>query len=271
MPGSPSSSTLHGLRIIVTRPAHQAESFCALLERAGAEPLRCPVIRISSPADGSELQRLAARLGNIDLLIFNSPNAVEYGIAAIHGLRQRIPPQTLIGAIGTKTAQALERHGYRADVCPATGFDSEAFLALPAVQAMQGKRVAIVRGQDGRMLLGRTLRARGAEVVYVQAYQRNGPDAEQAAALRQALRDGVDAVAVTSSEALENLTNSLDAPARAGLERATLLVGHPRIAEAARRLGLPPPVVAADPTDEAMYAALADWAARHRTDIHQSR
>lgn len=265
MPGSRSSNALRGLRVVVTRPAHQAEGFCDLLEQAGAEALRCPVIRICSPTDTSELQRLAARLSSIDLLIFNSPNAVEYGIAAIHHQQQRIPARTLIGAIGVKTAQALERHGYQADICPATGFDSEAFLALPAVQTMQGKRVVIVRGQDGRMLLGQTLRARGAEVAYIQAYQRNGPDAAQVAALRQALRDGVDAIAVTSSEALANLADSLDASARAGLERAALVVGHPRIAEAADRLGLPPPIVAADPTDEAMFAALAAWAAHRRS------
>lgn len=265
MPGSHSSSALRGLRVVVTRPAHQAEGFCGLLEQAGAEALRCPVIRICSPADNSELRRLAARLSSVDLLIFNSPNAVEHGVAAIHQQR-RIPPQTMIGAIGAKTAQALERHGYRVDICPAAGFDSEAFLALPAVQTMQGKRVVIVRGQDGRMLLGQTLRARGAVVSYIQAYQRSGPDAAQAAALRQALQSGADAIAVTSSEALANLAACLDAPARAGLERAALVVGHPRIAEAADRLGLPPPVVAADPTDEAMFTALAAWAAGRRSD-----
>lgn len=255
---------LRGLTIMVTRPAHQAAGFCTLLEQEGAIALRCPALRICEPADLRSLQQALERLDEFDILMFNSPNAAERGLGFIHAHR-RLPERVLIAAIGSATAQALERHGYAVAVCPATGFDSETFLALPEVATVHGKRVAIFRGQSGRMLLAETLRQRGAEVEFVTTYQRLGPDPEQAAALRAALRQGVDAVTVTSSEMLSNLVASLDPPALAQLQRTPLITGHPRISATAGQLGLPAPLTAADPTDQAMLAAVLQWAAGRST------
>lgn len=257
---APPSARLRGLTIMVTRPAHQAAAFCALLEQEEAVALRCPALRISEPADRRSLLDAVERLDAFDILMFNSPNAAERGIQYIHAHR-RLPERALIAAIGSKTAQAIERYGYSVAVCPASGFDSEAFLMLPEVADVRGKQVAIFRGQSGRMLLAETLRQRGAEVEFITTYQRLGPDPEQAAALRAALRQGVDAVTVTSSEMLSNLVACLDPPALEQLRRTTLITGHPRISATARQLGLPDPLTAADPTDASMLAAVLDWAA----------
>lgn len=254
------SASLHGLAIMVTRPAHQAAAFSAMLEQAGAAVAQCPAIRISAPADTAALADLVARLDDFDILMFNSPNAADYGIGFIHR-RRRLPARAQIAAIGVKTAQAIERHGYAVHASPPAHFDSEAFLELPLAAGVRGKRVAIFRGQSGRMLLGETLRQRGAEVEFVTTYQRCGPSAVQANHIRAALRQGVDAVTVTSSEMLVNLVDCLDRPTRALLDRTTLISGHERISATARQLGLPAPITAADPTDESMLTAVLQWAA----------
>lgn len=253
------SSIATGLQertIMVTRPAHQAENFCTLLTRAGAKVIRCPAIRIDEPADPSGLQALVDQLDAFDFLMFNSPNAANRGIAFIHAHR-RIPVHMTIGAIGAKTAAAVTGWGYAVHVSPPADFDSEAFLRLPHVSEMRGKRVAILRGQDGRMLLGETLRQRGARVDFVEAYQRLPPSPDQAEQIRAALRHNLDAIAITSSEALINLVGCLDPQSLDRLAETLLVVGHPRIDATARSLGLTVTLAAADPSDESMFAAIS--------------
>lgn len=252
----PPAPDLRGRTILVTRPAHQAENFSTLLAQAGAEVIRCPAIRISEPADPSGLKALVEQLDAFDFLMFNSPNAANCGIAFIHAHR-RIPARMTIGAIGAKTATAVAAWGYTVHVSPPADFDSEAFLRLPLVSSMRGKRVAILRGQDGRMLLGETLRQRGARVDFVETYQRLPPSPEQAEQIREALQRDLDAIAITSSEALNNLAGCLDPQSRDRLAETLLIVGHPRIDTAAHSLGLNTTITAADPSDESMFAAIA--------------
>ncbi len=91
-------------------------------------------------------------------------------------------------------------------IAPTERFDSEALLALPELQNVSGWRVAILRGDGGRELLGDTLKARGAQVEYVTCYQRSKPHLDIGALL--AARP--DAITVSSSEALGYLWQMLD-------------------------------------------------------------
>lgn|SRR5690625_966842 len=252
-----STGKLEGRRIMVTRPAHQADNFCKLLAEAGATALRCPAMRIAAPADRASLERLVEQLDSFDFLMFNSPNAAHHGIAFIHAHRD-IPGHLTLGAIGAKTAQAVAAWGYTVDVTPPVNFDSETFLQQPSVANMQSKRVAILRGQDGRMLLGETLRQRGALVEFIETYRRLPPTPAEAEQIRQALHQNLDAIAVTSSETLTNLINCLDSQGLERLSETLLVVGHPRIAAAAHNQDLKLLVTAADPSDNAMFATLCD-------------
>jgi uroporphyrinogen-III synthase len=56
----------------------------------------------------------------------------------------------------------------RATYCPAQAFTSEALLALPELRQLPGRRILILRGEGGREHLRETLRARGAEVDYLE-------------------------------------------------------------------------------------------------------
>jgi MFS superfamily sulfate permease-like transporter len=80
------------------------------------------------------------------------------------------------------------------------GQDSEALLALPQLEQVAGKRIAIFRGVGGRTLLADTLRSRGATVDYVECYRRRRPDAD-AGPLLQRWAD-VSAVTIASAETL---------------------------------------------------------------------
>lgn len=252
----PITGNLAGRRIVVTRPAAQAEPFCARLERSGATVFRFPVIEIRGPNDRQALLDLLANLDRFDLAVFVSANAVEHFVPLVLA-KGSWPASLRIGAIGARTAQALAEQGTPAEIVPAQRFDSEALLAEPALQSVRGWRVVIVRGEGGRDHLADGLRARGAEVRYAEAYRRALPETD-ATPLGSELRAGrIDAVTVTSGESLRNLVAMISDPDREALLKTPLVVGAERVAELARELGFRCPIVTAkDPTDAAMLEAL---------------
>ncbi|MCO6441954.1 MAG: uroporphyrinogen-III synthase [Nitrococcus mobilis] len=255
--------SLKNRNIVVTRPAHQAESFCRMLEHAGANVLRCPLLNISATPETPSLARLRAELASFDLLIFNSPNAVNFGLPQLD-LQRNAQGRAKIAAIGAKTAHAIADLGYPVDIVPATGFDSESLLKLPIFEEVGGMKIAILRGSGGRELAGSVLRSRGAEVIYIQVYERRPPSKGQFEQIEQLLlHNRFDAIAITSGEAFLALWRGLFGPRlRHLLNQSTFVFGSSRIAGIARSEGLRSPIVVADdPSDEAMFAALLEWAA----------
>ncbi len=247
---------------MVTRPAHQAESFCRMLALAGANPLRCPLLNISATPTTPSLARLRAELASFDLLIFNSPNAANFGLPLLDLLRN-VQGRAKIAAIGVKTAHAIADLGYPVDIVPTTGFDSESLLKLPILEKVGTMKIAILRGPGGRELAGSVLRSRGAEVIYIQVYERRPPTKRQFEQIEQLLlHNRLDAIAITSGEAFLALWRGLGPQLRHLLNQSSFVFGSRRIAGVARSEGLRSPIVVADdPSDEAMFTALLEWAA----------
>ena len=168
--GADAQGALAGRGILVTRPAHQAEGLCALIEAAGGRALRFPVLEIRPAADVAAVQAGLGRLAESDLAVFVSANAVNCTLDTL--APRPWPADVRIAAVGAATARALEDRGLHVTHCPETGFTSEALLALPALRDMSGRRVLILRGDGGREQLRETLTARGAQVDYLEVYQR---------------------------------------------------------------------------------------------------
>lgn len=250
------SKPLSGLHIVVTRPREQAAELIRLIEQAGGHPVLFPLLEISPAADPQALRDAVARLAQFDLAIFISPNAVRYGMQAISAAGA-LPPQLQIATVGQGSARALHELGVKAVIAPQDRFDSEALLALPELQHVNGRRVAIFRGDGGRELLGDTLQARGATVEYVECYRRSRPQQDAGA-----LDGEIDALTVTSSEALGYLWEMLDEQARVRIAAVPLFVPHARIAEKAHALGWREVQLAAG-GDDGLLAGLIAWA-KHR-------
>jgi uroporphyrinogen-III synthase len=159
----------------VTRPAAQAEPFCAMLAAAGARVSRFPVIEIQGPNDPGRLGAVLDALSDFDIAVFVSANAVQRVLPAALA-RGAWPAQLRVAAIGARTALELQDHGRAADIVPGSRFDSEALLQEPALQDLTGRKVVIFRGDGGREHLAETLQERGAEVTYAEAYRRAIPD-----------------------------------------------------------------------------------------------
>lgn len=259
---------LKGAGVLVTRPAHQAQAFCHMIEQAGGVPLRFPVLEILAPRDSGRLDALIDRLDDFDIALFISPNAVSMAVNRIHA-RRTWPEKLRLGAVGQKSAQELSRAGHPAHICPPRRFDSEALLEEPELQDVAGKRIVIFRGDGGRELLGDTLKERGAVVEYAEAYRRGRPDADTGKLLIHWSRGELHLVTSTSSEGLRNLFDMVGKLGRMWLRKTPLLVGAPRMVETARELGFSgDPWVAEDPSDESMMHAVLQWA-RSREQQHE--
>jgi uroporphyrinogen-III synthase len=249
--------SLAGRRIVVTRPAEQADKLAGKIEARGGIAVRFPVLAIFDADDPRPLQAAAEKIDEYDYAVFVSPNAAEKALGAITA-RQAWPGRVVAAAMGETSARAIAGFGVTRIVTPEGGrFDSEALLERPEFQAgaIRGRRVAIFRGDGGRELLGETLEARGAQVARIPCYRRGRPDID-AAPLRSLLAQGaVDAVTVTSSEGLRNLVAMVGAAAEAALKKVPLFVAHQRIAEEARQMGFADTFVTA-PGDEGLMAGL---------------
>lgn len=221
------------------------------IEQLGGKPLLFPLLEISPAEDQEKLRARFGQIARFDLIIFISPNAVKYGMAAIGAPA----PDTRVASVGQGSARALRESGIAGVMAPTERFDSEGLLALPELQDVRGWNVAIMRGDGGRELLGDTLRARGATVEYVTCYRRGKPSFD-AAMLRAAQPD---AFTVTSSEALAYLWEMFPASGKEMLAAIPLFVPHQRIGALARAQGWRQVYQTAS-GDDALLAGLVAWA-----------
>lgn len=227
------------MRVIVTRPAAQAAGWVAALQRQGLDAQALPLIGIAPPHDAAPVAAAWQALAHQALVMFVSANAVEHFFAGRPA--GAVWPEALrAGSTGPGTTAALRAAGVaRIEEPPADAaqFDSEALWARLAGQTWAGRRVLVVRGEEGRDWLAQTLADHGARVDFVAAYRRVPPslDATGRALLAQAQADPVRHLWIfSSSEAVGHL---LALAPGARWQAARAFASHPRIAEAARRAG----------------------------------
>lgn len=235
---------------LVVRPAAQAAELATLLRQQGHAPLCCPLLETVA---GGDLPRLADMLQNADLVIAVSVHAVHF---AHHFLLQtgQTWPHIDYFAVGQASADAFAEAGIQAR-CPDDP-RSEGLLALPDLQQVNGKRVLILRGNDGRDLIARTLASRGALVHYCATYERHYPDLDGDALTRRWQAAGLDSLLITSGELLQRLLALVPGPQHPWLHDRLLVVPSPRVAEMAEGAGFTRIVIAQGASNQALVAAL---------------
>lgn len=252
-----SGGDLLGLSVLVTRPEAQANVLCELIQQARGRPVRFPVLEILGPADKHAVRAQLAQLPKFDAVLFISANAVRYAFPL---LPDHIPLDLQIGAVGSATAQELERHGLDPTLVPQQSMDSEGLLATPELTHVEGKQILIVRGNGGRELLQETLSERGAQVHYAEVYRRQIPQRNPANLIRNwSLL--ADVVTVSSGQSLHNLSTMLGAEGTNLLCETPLVVPSQRVAAQARELGCQKIHVARSANDADILSSLEQIAA----------
>ena len=244
--------SLNGARVLVTRPAHQAENLSRLIEERGGLAVRFPTLEIVALDDFSAIQSTLAQVNKYQWLVFISANAVTmYGYYSDSDKIKKLK-SVRIAAIGKATAQALVLAGLPVDLVPEAGYNSEALLAMPQMQQMNGQRCLIVRGEGGRDELAITLRSRGANVDYLDVYKRTIPSIDSSQLSLLIAQDKLDVITVTSGEALKNLLIMLEEKNHQRLLKVSLVVVSDRIRQIAADIGFKRIAVTHDPSDAAI-------------------
>ena len=251
---------LDGLGVVITRPLHQANRLAQLVQMAGGQPLLFPAIEIA-PVDDPEALRVSLdRLADYDLALFVSANAARLAASSLPP-RFQWPAHLEVVAVGAATRKALLELNIPISVIPQDNYNSESLLKLPALRLMTGKRVVIFRGQDGRELLAQTLIERGAEVDYVQTYQRRLPQTDSKI-LEPVWKNPQNWVfVVTSNQGLENLGKLVTQDHQMDLLKTRLVGVSARMLELAESMGFERPCqIAARASDDALLEALIELA-----------
>ena len=248
----PAPCHLQGIGVLVTRPQQQATALCEKIEHAHGRPIRLPTIEIGPTRDSETARKLLNTMGDADLVIFTSRNAVQYAFPLLPDI---LPEQLAVTAIGDATAAELTEYGLPPTLLPAGRFESESLLALEALQQVKDKTVIIVRGEGGRPLLGDQLTARGAKVQYAEVYQRSMPK-RRPAGLISGWDQMVQCITITSTEGLDNLLTMLGDGVKEQILATPIVTISPRIAEHAKAIGCQQVLIADNASDKAILAAL---------------
>lgn len=258
---------LNGLRVLVTRPAGQADRLCNMIAAQGGTALRLPAIEIKVIKGNPALVKRIDRLEDFDLAVFVSANAVHKGFEFVfnqlHRAQRDWPSQVKIAAVGPTSTAAVTEYGQQVDYVPVHEFSSEGLLALPALQDLSGQRVIIFRGNGGRSKLYDEMTARGADVEYAEVYRRNCPRVDPDTLLHYWQPGALDVITAASNETLENLYEMAGLQGQPLLRELSLVVPGQRQVVCAETLGFKQtPVVAENASDEAIVGALKEFFSR---------
>ncbi|MGA2425312.1 MAG: uroporphyrinogen-III synthase [Terriglobales bacterium] len=171
---------LAGTRILVGRARHQAGSLSASLRSLGASVIEIPFIEIRKPQSYRPLDDALKNIKSYDWLILTSANGVEAMWERVRKLRitRRNLNHLQIAAIGPATKKAIVKHGLKVKMVP------EEYIAEAVVKKLRdkvnGKRVVLIRAKVARDVIPEELRAAGAEVDVVEAYETVVPEKSRA-------------------------------------------------------------------------------------------
>ena len=227
-------------RILVGRARHQAGSLSSSLRSLGAAVIEIPFIEIRKPKSFEALDAALKNIMTYDWLILTSANGVE---AMWDRLRKlRIPRTKLkhlqIAAIGPATKKAIVKHGLKVKMVP------EEYVAESVVKGLRdkvnGKRVVLIRAKVARDVIPEDLRAAGAHVDVVEAYETVVPEKSRTrlrALLKSARRPHI--VTFTSSSTAKNFAELLGNRKVASLDRVQFASIGPVTSATLRELQMP--------------------------------
>jgi uroporphyrinogen-III synthase len=198
-------SGLAGKRILITRALRQAPALTKLLEERGAVAIIIPSIEIVPPQSFQPLDKALKKIQSYDWLILTSTNGVD-------ALRKRMNKVDVdaglmrhlqVCAIGPATRDEIQRQlGLKVAVVP------EEYVAESVVKAlkdkMPGKQVLLVRAKVARDVIPKELRALGAEVDVVEAYETVIPVNSGTKLADSLANERPDAITFTSSSTAKN-------------------------------------------------------------------
>jgi uroporphyrinogen III methyltransferase/synthase len=250
---------LFGKRVLVTRDKSQSGRMARALRDAGAEPVVVPMIRLAPPQDWAEVDAALDAIASYDAMVITSANAIRFLAGRAEARGVSLDPAGLqVLCVGAHTAKATRDAGVAVDRIPQSRYDAHGLLdEIVTHLPPEGRRFLFPRAQEAREVLPEGLSALGAQVDPVTVYRTLPPEIDAAELRTLLVEEGLDALTFTSPSTVENFVALLDGESREAAGRCIVAAIGPVTAEALRRLGLAPDVVAERAGVQDLVAALA--------------
>ncbi len=210
--------------VLVTRPGGTRDPLARRLAEAGVRVYAVPTVATRDMAPGGDLDAAAADMAGYDWVVVTSAIAAGALAAALGRVERRPVPERAHGrsmpaarpatahagprfaAVGPATASALREAGMEVTVQAADATGAGLGGALRAGGELAGRRVLLPRASAAAPELPALLRAAGADVREVVAYETVEGPAASRPALAAALADPLlGAIAVASGSAVRGL------------------------------------------------------------------
>jgi len=252
------NQSLDGLRVLVTRPAHQQHAFIELLKSCSAIPVSFPLSTISLNNNTNQTTSLLSSIQAFDFIIFVSPNAVNFAHKLLPFPWEKISAK--IVCVGNASKMALLSLGQEVDLVPTSGFNSESILAMDELHFLKKKQMAIVGGDVSRPLLENIFVERGASVKHITVYKNTCPMYSTKEIHTIFIQNTPDVLCITSNQGILNLSKTLNKGILEFVKSIPLIVNSHRCERLARKQGFRADIkVTTTPGDLGQLSSLQQW------------
>ncbi|MFH1373630.1 MAG: uroporphyrinogen-III C-methyltransferase [bacterium] len=256
---------LLGVRVMVTRPADQAQPMYDSLRQLGAEVSACPTIATAEHIDDNGWQAFEKLSSENRWLVFTSENGVRYFMRQFFS---QWPDVRRLGcfriaALGHGTAGALARYNLKADFVPTEATTAAFAQQLAGSRSWENSEVVRVRGNLSVDNIDRSLAAAGAGVLPLTVYRTFHPTWPEGLT-EKLLQYPPDVITFTSGTSVTGLFEILPADnVKSILSGAKVLTIGPATSAVAREHGLDVTIEARRHSIPAMIDELVAYATEH--------
>lgn len=250
---------LKGKTVLITRPADQTEGFVQAIERLGGNAVLFPTIEITSPASWEACDAAIQNIEQYNALVFTSANAVRKFFERVklvgNTFKEELNRKTIY-TIGERTKRAVESEGHPMQIGPEVA-TAEALAAMIAKSDIRGRRFLFPRGNLGRDVLPKSLRAAGAIVDEVIVYHTIKPAHQEIDRIEQLfLKKEIDIITFFSPSSIRNFLEMISLEELNGVPVAVI---GPVTADVAKSSGLRVDIVAPRSNEESLAQAIAEY------------
>ncbi|UCD17828.1 MAG: hydroxymethylbilane synthase [Candidatus Zixiibacteriota bacterium] len=170
------ASAITGKKVLITRAREDGEAY--FKPHAGAlEPVYYPVFEIVPNYSNTELDSVLSHISSYDWLLFTSRNSARILLDILKAKRVQLSASTRIGAVGKKTAELLESHGYPVSFVPRQE-DSAGLLAeMSKLIDSKDQSVLLPQGEAAPNILRDGMIKLGLKVTHITLYKIRRTDA----------------------------------------------------------------------------------------------
>ncbi|HEX5927150.1 MAG TPA: uroporphyrinogen-III C-methyltransferase [Baekduia sp.] len=233
--------------VVVTRPKAQASGLAGTLRDLGARVVEAAVI-VPEPLEFS-----IPDLGDVDLLVFSSPNGVKAFFAELRATFRDVRSLAgiTVAVIGPGTADAVRANGIEPDLIPSRAV-GESLADL--VSGFEVRHAMIVRARGGRDVVRQALLDGGTPVVdLIEPYETVVEPLDPRTRARALEADWATFTSASSVRFFVEAVGGPETVLASGLRLASI---GPITSEALRTHGLEPDVEAAEHTPAGLVDAL---------------